>query len=144
MPTSDLYTIVKNVSGKTMTFGFLGTHGRTLAPNATYSVPGDLVTLLAAGDGRPARSQRKFKALERALTSNLLDIVKSPSVYLLSETGGVTKELAMSSAGLLGTSIPSWDGGGNFVASAGPGGATGPTGATGPAGPTGATGPEPE
>lgn len=133
MPTTsdDLYTTVKNVSGKTLTFGFLGAHGKTLANNATYTVPGDLVTKLGA-----QRSQRKFKALERALTTNLLDIVRSPSVYVLSETGSVTKELAMNSSSQLGTSNPSWQGagGGGFAVSAG---ATGATGATGPQGPAG-------
>jgi hypothetical protein len=121
-----------------MAFGFLGDHGKTLANNATYTVPGDLVTKLGA-----QRSQRKFKALERALTNNLLDIVKSPSVYLLSETGNVTKELAMNSSSQVGTSNPSWQGagGGGFAVSAGATGATGPGGATGPAGATGATGP---
>lgn len=136
MPTtsSDLYTVVKNVSGKTLSFGFLGAHGVTLANNATYTVPGDLVTKLGA-----QRSQRKFKALERALTNDLLDIVRSPSVYLLSETGSVTKELAMNSASAVGTSNPSWQGagGGGFAANVG---ATGVAGATGPAGETGATG----
>lgn len=136
MPTtsSDLYTTVKNVSGKTLTFGFLGAHGKTLDNNATYTVPGDLVTKLGA-----QRSQRKFKALERALTENLLDIVKSPSVYLLSETGSVTKELAMNSSSQVGTSNPSWQGagGGGFAVSAGATGATGVTGATGATGPAG-------
>ena len=150
MPTSDfdLYTTVKNVSGKTLTFGFLGAHGKTLNNNETYTVPGDLVTKLGA-----QRSQRKFGALKRALTENLLDIVKSPSVYLLSETLGVTKELAMNSNSQLGTSNPSWQGagGGGFAVSAGATGATGPTGptgptgadstVTGPTGPTGLTGP---
>jgi len=108
--TTDLYTTVKNVSGRELTFGFLGAHGVKLANNATYSVPGDLVTKLGA-----QRSQRKFKALENALTSGLLDIVKSPSVYLLSETGGVTRELAMASTKELGTTVPSYDGGGDYT-----------------------------
>ena len=108
--TTDLYTTVKNVSGKELTFGFLGAHGVKLANNATYSVPGDLVTKLGS-----KRSQRQFKALENALTSGLLDIVKSPSVYLLSETGGVTRELAMASTKELGTTVPSYDGGGDYV-----------------------------
>ena len=137
MPTtsSDLYTTVKNVSGKTLTFGFLGAHGKTLANNATYTVPGDLVTKLGA-----QRSQRKFQALERALTSNLLDIVRSPSVYLLSETGNVSKELAMNSSSQVGTSNPSWQGAGGGGFSAATVGATGATGATGPSGPTGPRG----
>lgn len=131
--TTDLYTTVKNVSGKTLTFGFLGAHGKTLNANDTYTVPGDLVTKLGA-----QRSQRKFKALERALVNNLLDIVSSPSVYLLS--GSTTRELAANATGVLGTTPPSWNGGGSFTSGAGTG-ATGATGATGPQGATGATGP---
>jgi hypothetical protein len=104
--TTDLFTTVKNVSGRELTFGFLGAHGVKLANNATYSVPGDLVTKLGS-----QRSQRQFKALERALTGNLLNIVKSPSVYLLSDTGNVTRELAMASTEELGTTVPSFDGG---------------------------------
>lgn len=108
--TTDLYTTVKNVSGKTLTFGFLGAHGKALDNNATFTVPGDLVTKLGS-----KRSQRQFQALERALTGGLLDIVKSPSVYLLSDTGNVTRELAMSSTKELGTTVPSFDGGGDFI-----------------------------
>ena len=108
--TTDLYTPVKNVSGKTLAFGCLGTHGKTLAANATFTVPGDLVTKLGA-----TRSLRKFQALERALNNGLLEIVKSPSVYLLSESGGVTRELAMASTKELGTTEPSYKGGGDFV-----------------------------
>lgn len=108
--TTDLYTTVKNVSGRAMTFGFLGAHGVTLENNATYTVPGDLVTKLGS-----QRSQRKFQALERALVENLLDIVKSPSVFLLSETGNVTRELAMAQTEELGTTVPSFNGGGDFT-----------------------------
>lgn len=108
--TTDLYTTVKNVSGKTLTFGFLGAHGKALDNNATFTVPGDLVTKLGS-----KRSQRQFQALERALTGGLLDIVKSPSVYLLSESGNVTRELAMASTKELGTTVPSFDGGGDFT-----------------------------
>lgn len=126
--TSDLYTVVKNISGESRVYGFLGAHGVRLANNATYSVPGDLVTKLGA-----KRSQRQFQALERALLNETLEIIKSPSVYLLSEQGTQTEELAMSGR-TLGTSTPSVYGGGDFVPSVGPTGATGPRGATGPAG----------
>jgi hypothetical protein len=131
--TTDLYTVVKNTAGKPLFFGFLGARGVILAPDATFSIPGDLVTSLA----NRARSVRKLRALEYALTNNLLEIVKSPSVYLLSESGGVTKELAMSQNGTLGTTTPSWAGGSAFAPTAGPTGATGATGATGPTGPSG-------
>lgn len=108
--TTDLYTTVKNVSGVTQTFGFLGKHGKRLANNETYSVRGDLVGALGA-----ERSTRRFAALERALVNGALTIVKSPSVYLLSETGGVTRELGMASTSELGTTVPSYAGGDGFV-----------------------------
>ncbi len=108
--TTDLYTTVKNTSGSALVFGFLGTHGKRLENNETYTVPGDLVTKLGS-----KRSQRQFKALENALTSGALTIVKSPSVYLLSESGGVTRELAMASTKELGTTAPSYTGGGDFT-----------------------------
>lgn len=100
--TTDLYTTVKNTSGAAAVFGFLGTHGKRLNNNETYSVPGDLVTKLGA-----KRSQRQFQALEKALLSGDLVIVKSPSVYLLDEDGTGTAELAMDGR-VLGTTDPSY------------------------------------
>jgi hypothetical protein len=100
--TSDLYTTVKNVSGSTAVFGFLGTHGKRLANNETYSVPGDLVTKLGS-----KKSQRQFKSLEKALLGGDLVIIKSPSVYLLDEDGTGTAELAMEGR-VLGTTDPSY------------------------------------
>jgi hypothetical protein len=72
---SGLYTEVKNVSGMTRVFGFLGLRGRRLENNETFSVPGDLVADVA-------RNRRKFQALERALHDGDLVISKSPEVYL--------------------------------------------------------------
>jgi hypothetical protein len=74
-----LYTTVKNTSGAEATFGFLGAHGKRLANNATYTVPGDLVASLGKG-GRGG--QRQFKALERALYEGDMVIVNSPAVYI--------------------------------------------------------------
>jgi hypothetical protein len=108
--TTDLYTTVKNTSGAERVFGFLSKHGKRLANNATFTVPGDLVGALGA-----QRSQRQFQALERALTSGALEIVKSPSVYLLSETGGVTRELGMLGTKELATTLPSYKGGGDVI-----------------------------
>jgi hypothetical protein len=100
--TSDLYTVVKNISGSPRVFGFLGAHGVRLNDDATYSVPGDLVTKLGA-----KRSQRQFKALENALLEGDLEIIKSPSVYVLDEDGVGTAELAMEGR-VLGTTDPSY------------------------------------
>jgi len=72
---SGLYTEVKNTSGQTRVFGFLGVRGRRLTNNETFSVPGDLVADVA-------RNRRKFQALEKALHDGDLVISKSPEVYL--------------------------------------------------------------
>lgn len=101
--TSGLYTTVENTSGADAVFGFLGTHGRRLEANATYTVPGDLVTKLGS-----QRSQRKFKALEAALKSGDLKITSSPAVYLLDIDGTGTQELALDGR-VLGTVDPKWD-----------------------------------
>jgi hypothetical protein len=109
--TNDLYTTVKNTSGAAMVFGFLSKHGRRLGVDATYTVPGDLVGALGA-----QRSQRQFQALERALLAGDLEIVKSPSVYLRSEgVSPITRELGMADTKELGTTVPSYDGGGDFT-----------------------------
>ena len=108
--STDLYTTVKNVSGAERVFGFLGTHGKRLANNETYTQPGDLVTKLGS-----KRAQRQFKALDKALINGSLSIIKSPSVYILSETGNVTRELGMASTKELGTTAPSWTGGGDYI-----------------------------
>lgn len=101
--TTGLYTTVENTSGVAKVFGFLGTHGKRLAANETYTVPGDLVTKLGA-----SRSQRKFKALEKALQDGDLAIVSSPAVYLYDATDEVTRELSLDNA-VLGTVDPQWD-----------------------------------
>jgi hypothetical protein len=76
MAVAGLYTTVKNVSGATAVFGFLGVHGKRLAHNATFTEPGDLVARLGN-----QRSQRQFKAFEKAIEAGDLTIVSSPVVY---------------------------------------------------------------
>jgi hypothetical protein len=101
--TTGLYTTVENTSGSDKVFGFLGTHGKRLEANETYTVPGDLVSKLGA-----QRSQRKFKALESALQTGDLKIVSSPAVYLYDATDEVTRELSIDN-GVIGTVDPQWD-----------------------------------
>lgn len=101
--TTGLYTTVENTSGATKVFGFLGTHGKRLAANETYTVSGDLVAKLGG-----QRSQRKFKALENALKGGDLKIVSSPAVYLYDATNEATRELELND-GVLGTVDPQWD-----------------------------------
>lgn len=101
--TTGLYTTVENTSGVEKVFGFLGTHGKRLAANETYTVSGDLVSKLGN-----ARSQRKFKALESALKTGDLSIVSSPAVYLYDATNEESRELSLDN-GVLGTVDPQWD-----------------------------------
>lgn len=76
MAVPGLYTTVKNVSGSSRVFGFLGTHGKRLANNETYTVRGDLVATLGA-----KKSSRQFKALEKCLEDGDL-VLSSPALYL--------------------------------------------------------------
>lgn len=95
-----LYTTVKNTSGAEASFGFLGLHGKRLASNETFTVPGDLVAKLGG-----QRSQRQFKALEKALYDGDLVIVNSPAVYLSDAADNSIDQVALSS-NTLGTSSP--------------------------------------
>lgn len=106
MAVPGLYTTVKNVSGAARVFGFLGAHGKRLANNETYTVPGDLVATVGKG-GRGG--QRQFKALERALEDGTLVITKSPAVYLTDEDDGSVDQVNLD-ANTLGTKTPEgWD-----------------------------------
>lgn len=104
MPVPGLYTTVKNVSGKTRTFGFLGAHGKTLEDQATFSVPGDLVAKLGN-----QRSKRSFNALERALQVGDLVITKSPAVYLTDVDDGSLDQLQVNENTVTTTSPEGWD-----------------------------------
>lgn len=106
MAVPGLYTTVKNVSGAARVFGFLGAHGKRLANNETYTVPGDLVATVGKG-GRGG--QRQFKALERALEAGTLVITKSPAVYLTDEDDGSIDQVRLNDD-TLGTKTPEgWD-----------------------------------
>jgi hypothetical protein len=106
MAVPGLYTTVKNTSGAARVFGFLGSHGKRLANNETYTVPGDLVSTVGKG-GRGG--QRQFKALEKALEDGDLVITKSPAVYLTDEDDGSVDQLKLDD-NTLGTKSPEgWD-----------------------------------
>lgn len=99
-----LYTTVKNTSGAEATFGFLGLHGKRLANNETFTVPGDLVAKLGGN-----RSQRQFKALEKALYDGNLVIVNSPALYITDTEDNSIDQVALSSDTLGTVSPEGWD-----------------------------------
>ncbi len=99
-----LYTTVKNISGSTAVFGFLGLHGKRLNNNETFTVPGDLVAKLGG-----QRSQRQFKALEKALHDGNIVIVNSPAVYLSDTADGSLHEVKVTTNTVGQQSPQGWD-----------------------------------
>lgn len=101
--TNCLYTKVRNISGATRTFAYLGARGKTLAANETYLHPGNLAEQLAA-----KTSNREFNALKRSLDDHQsLEIVSTPSVHLYDEVRDETQVLALR-GGDLGMTDPCW------------------------------------
>ena len=113
--TGCLYTTVQNVSGRTLSFGFLGAHGMELESGEVVTVPGNLMTALGNG-GR--RMQRNFQALERALVGGLLAIISTPLVHMYDGVANRTRLLAVQNDAL-GVVDPCWDESGSSDFSAG-------------------------
>jgi hypothetical protein len=99
-----LYTTVKNTSGATAVFGFLGLHGKRLNDDETFTVPGDLVAKLGG-----QRSQRQFKALEAALANGDLVIVNSPAVYITDSDDGSIDQIEVDDGNVETRSPQGWD-----------------------------------
>lgn len=101
-----LYTTIKNVSGKERVFGFLGLRGLRLGIDEIVTVPGNIINALGG-----SRSQRKFQALQRALSGNggerdpSLAIVSTPAVCV--SDGSKTVSVAFNGTDL-GYVDPSW------------------------------------
>lgn len=106
--TTCLYTTVKNISGATRVFGYLGPRGMRLAAGETVTVPGDLVSKLGN-----MTSQRRFKALGRSLDQNKsLQIISTPAVFLYDAVHDRTRQLAVQND-VLGLVDPCWDSSGS-------------------------------
>lgn len=70
--TINTATILKNISGKLLTFSFLPPHGRELAANEEVTIDGDIYAFLH-------RNPRALRSFQSAISSNLISIVSSPS-----------------------------------------------------------------
>tara|TARA_B100000745_G_scaffold262227_1_gene186321 strand:+ start:24879 stop:25220 length:342 start_codon:yes stop_codon:yes gene_type:complete len=81
-----LYSTVKNISGGTKRFGFLPPHGQELADDGTTTVFGNILDAVANGFDR-ATSRRSVLALEKALDTQQIEIVSTPSAILKSSNG---------------------------------------------------------
>lgn len=83
-----MYTIVRNTSGKTMYFSFLGERGMTLASGADAKVPGDLWMLWA-------RNTTEFNAFKSALDNNRLEVLKTPAIIRYDATTTIYRDLSV-------------------------------------------------
>lgn len=85
--TSCLFSILRNVSGSDMFFGFLPPHGKQLANQAEVAIPGNVVDAMFRGN---RYCNRRFASLKYALGENTeisggkqyLEIVKTAAVFL--------------------------------------------------------------
>lgn len=89
-------TTVKNTSGASRFFGFLGDRGMTLANNATVVVPGHFPAALQL-DHR--RNRRDYDAALAALAAGRISIVTTPVVVLKNATTGLSKKLGVDQVG---------------------------------------------
>lgn len=96
--TRSLTTKVRNISGKTMTFGCLP-RSKRLDAGEEYTIDGCLLSHLQG-------NKRKLDGLNRALGVTLA-IVESPNPHLYDDTRDETKVLELAN-GTLGTTDPSW------------------------------------
>lgn len=74
MPTKAGSTIVRNVSGKTMYFAFLGANGLELANGADATLTGSIYQ-------RYINDPIMTGAINYALDNNLIEILKSPDTF---------------------------------------------------------------
>lgn len=81
-----LYSTVKNISGGKKKFGFLPPHGQELDNNGTTTVFGNILDAVANGFDR-ATSRRSVLAFEKALDTQQLEIIATPSPIVLSSNG---------------------------------------------------------
>jgi hypothetical protein len=102
---SHLYTVVKNPTTASRTYGYLGAHGKTLAPGASYSQVGSLVDALAQDDMQ--KSTRRMDSFQRDLLNSKIELISTPRTVLKDATTGAIKTLRLNST-TLGTVDPSW------------------------------------
>jgi hypothetical protein len=113
--TACIYTTVKNITGVTRSFGFLGMHGKTLTVNQEYTEFGDLLGSKFTTDTRT--NYRKQKALQVALTGDssrgiapMLHVKSSP-VSVIFDNVSSLPEVVTITGGALGVADPCWGSG---------------------------------
>ena len=111
MPTANsLNTVVRNTSGASHFFAWLGLHGTTLPANGTYSVVGGLTATLA-------RNSRLLAGLQNDLINNRIEILSTPAEIYVDQASGAVKQL-LNTNGVTAVADPSWGPYNNFLTGA--------------------------
>lgn len=75
MPTTNsYYTIIRNTSGQTRFFDFVGEHGAELANGADVKFPGNIFD-------KVAKDPKKVASLKYAIENGVCQIIQTPHVY---------------------------------------------------------------
>jgi hypothetical protein len=107
LSTACLYSVVKNTSGQSKTFGFLPPHGRQLDINEEFTVFGDVRQAMIRFERTEGR--RNIESFEAALRRGDLEIISTPAVILEDDSNpGSTKALRLSN-GTLGITDVCWN-----------------------------------
>lgn len=89
--TDCLFSTVRNVSGKTMKFGFLPPHGWELDNQEERTVFGNISEAIVHGDH--VSSKRHIDGFLRAIANGLLTIKNTPNPIMYDETDDETHML---------------------------------------------------
>ncbi len=112
MDTSCLFTVVRNISGASRYFGFLGPRGVELDDDEEFAVLGSLPDSVARGSYGDRGGAHWTDGLLSAMGDNTdgdaaLEIVSTPAVALYDATAAETKQLVLDD-GTLSTIDPCW------------------------------------
>jgi hypothetical protein len=77
-----LKSTVRNISGETLTFSFLPTHGVTLEADEELDMFGSVADAIARASESPGEAQLRLIAFQNALQDGVLEIVKEPNPIL--------------------------------------------------------------
>lgn len=106
MDVDCLYSSIKNISGQSQYFGFIGPRGTTLAANEEYTQIGNPYSEMMGGVNRVANI-RNLEAFEAAVARGDLEIVNTAAVILRNDAGD-PKMLRIDRANNLSLSDPCW------------------------------------
>lgn len=99
-----LTSSVKNISGDEAWCSFLPPHGRKLAAGENVEIIGDIWAEISKG----SRSNRKRKALQKALDDGVLELTSTPAPIIIDSVTGASKIVKLTS-GTLGVEDPCWE-----------------------------------